>query len=417
VRVDAIDEEALTISLGRGCADTVPWQHDANSRIWFCGDWASTDGAQYLDGETVSAALLTRTTIDELPLASATVLTVELDQRHYRPYPPAGLLIGGVAYPEEVLGDVAFTWVARDRVMQSDQLFDTSAAAIGPESGVTYNVRCYVNDTLDTELLDTSSTSFTWAPSTTAGVGQVAVSSVRGGLESLQALTAEFSLGEPLEGDPHWANVATLLRFDGDLSNEAGGADWSIHAAGVIDTTAPIFGTGSLSNTARGGAISPSTETIDTNQSWTIDGYIHCTDRTPLNFIYSSRQSGSDRSACALIFGGGAPLGFQIFDSGANLQQFISSAPLMPLNTDVHIEVSFDKPTNTLRIFQAGIKVYEGTVTRFWTALRRAFLACYPHPDQPSRYLRGRMDEWRETIGVVRHTDDFTPPPGPFPNY
>jgi hypothetical protein len=282
---------------------------------------------------------------------------------------------------------------------------------------VTYNVRCYVNGTLDTELLDTSSTSFTWTPSTTAGVGKVAVSSVRGGLESQQALTAEFSLGEPLAGDPYWANVVTLLRFDGDLSNEAGGADWSIYAAGVIDTTDPIFGTGSLSNTARGGAISPSTETIDTSQSWTIDGYIHCTDRTPLNFIYSSRYAGANSRACTLYFGGGDPLTFQIFDSGSNLQQFISTAPLMPLNTDVHIEVSFDKATNTLRIFQAGIKVYEGTVTRFWTATRRAVLAAYPHTDNPSRYLRGRMDEWRETLGVVRHTDDFTPPPGPFPNY
>ena len=126
VRVDAIDEDALTVTLGRGCADTVPWQHDANSLIWFCGDWASTDGAQYLDGETVSAALLTRTTIDELPLASATVLTVELDQRHYRPYPPAGVKVNGQEYPEELAAtEVLLTWSARDRVLQSDQLFDT----------------------------------------------------------------------------------------------------------------------------------------------------------------------------------------------------------------------------------------------------------------------------------------------------
>ena len=78
VRVDAIDQDALTVTLGRGCADTVPWQHAAGSRIWFCGDWAATDGAQYLDGDTVNAKLLTRTSIDELALESASLLTVEI---------------------------------------------------------------------------------------------------------------------------------------------------------------------------------------------------------------------------------------------------------------------------------------------------------------------------------------------------
>jgi len=143
VRVDALDAMAGTITLGRGCADTIPAQHLAGSRIFFCGDWAGTDGREYVDGETVRARLLTRTSTDEQLLADAQELSITLAQRQFRPYPPGQFKINGLDYPEgEPFGSaVAVSWAHRDRLLQDDKLFDASAGSIGPEPGVQYYVR------------------------------------------------------------------------------------------------------------------------------------------------------------------------------------------------------------------------------------------------------------------------------------
>lgn len=132
VRVDAIDPTALTCTLGRGCADTVPAVHDAGARIWFCGDWVGSDGREYVDADVVDAKLLTRTSSAQLALGDATAETVTFDQRMARPYPPAALLVGGLSYPSSISGSVLVAWNHRDRILQADQLLDTSMSSVGP---------------------------------------------------------------------------------------------------------------------------------------------------------------------------------------------------------------------------------------------------------------------------------------------
>lgn len=140
VRVDAIDSEALTLTLGRGCADTVPAQHAAASRIYFCGEWVGTDRRQYVGGDVVNAKLLTKTNTDQQSIDTATALPVTFNDRQARPYPPAGVTINGDSYPAKLQGDLLFTWVHRDRLLQADQLVDATAASIGPEAGTTYRL-------------------------------------------------------------------------------------------------------------------------------------------------------------------------------------------------------------------------------------------------------------------------------------
>lgn len=237
VRVDAIDQDALTVTLGRGCADTVPWKHDAGSRIWFCGDWAATDGAQYLDGDTVNAKLLTRTSIDELALESAALLSVEMDQRWFRPYPPAGLLINGVSYPEEVGGDLTLAWSDRDRVMQSDQLIDASVASIGPEVGTTYDLEIWDRDG---EVLYHSETSVT-SPAIVLNenvpyLARIEVWSVRGGLRSMQPASAEIVHGAALWTPAQMTGVVRAWLDDQSDVEEVSGyaASWSSRPGGGI---------------------------------------------------------------------------------------------------------------------------------------------------------------------------------------
>ena len=198
VRVDAIDQVLDTMTLARGCGDTVPQPHAADERIWFIGDWYGTDNKEYADSESVEAKALTRTGADQLAPASAATLTVVMDSRQARPYPPGklritDLLATDAAYPASAVGALTPTWTHRDRLLQDDQLVPEGDASVGPEAGTTYNVRYYLDNVLDSQELGVVGTTAT--PDTLSGDGlaRVEVESVRGGLVSWQAATAEFS--------------------------------------------------------------------------------------------------------------------------------------------------------------------------------------------------------------------------------
>lgn len=198
VRVDALDITAGTVTLGRGCADTVPVVHTAGSRIYFCGDWGVSDGREYVDGETVNAKLLTRTATDQLDLAEATAVTVTMDQRHFRPYPPAAVTINGADQPAPITGDLTIAWKWRDRVQQADKLFDQSVVSTGPEAGTTATVRVYRSGILLQETASLTTSPMTYTPPATGGHFRVEVETKRSGLTSMQMWATEFEyLGPP----------------------------------------------------------------------------------------------------------------------------------------------------------------------------------------------------------------------------
>ncbi|HKX79578.1 MAG TPA: phage tail protein [Novosphingobium sp.] len=141
VRVVAIDPQAQSAKLARGCADTVPVPHAAGARIWFYDDFAANDPTDYSVGETVQARLLTRTSSAQLDPALAPVDTVKLAQRQARPYPPGDLKLNGQRYPAVIDGDLVVSWAHRDRRLQADQLIDHGQGSIGPEAGTAYVLR------------------------------------------------------------------------------------------------------------------------------------------------------------------------------------------------------------------------------------------------------------------------------------
>ncbi len=204
-RVDAVNIALGTLLLGRGCCDTVPAAWPAGTRVWDFDLFAVADVAEYLDGETVDAKVLTRTTEGLLAESAAPTDSVTLDSRAARPYPPGllrvtDLLVSNAAYPSACVGALTVTWAHRDRVLQQDQLIDENDASIGPEAGTTYTVRFYLGGVLDatqTGITGTAATSYTL---TGNGLARVEVEAVRDGLTSWQAATAEFDyLASPAE--------------------------------------------------------------------------------------------------------------------------------------------------------------------------------------------------------------------------
>lgn len=193
-RVDTLDAAAGTITLGRGCADTVPQAHASGSRLWFYDEAVAADTTEYTDGETVDVKLLTNTGSQQLDEGDATAIEVTLDQRQFRPYPPAALKVNGEAYPTDPIeGDVTVSWVHRDRVLQQDQLVDASMAGVGPEDGTTYTVRWYSPATelqaTESGIAGTSSTP--WTPIDPEV--RVTVEAVRDGVGSWQRAEHTFS--------------------------------------------------------------------------------------------------------------------------------------------------------------------------------------------------------------------------------
>lgn len=187
VQLVSVDWMTGNAVIKRGCGDTVPVPHAAGARIWFYADSSAVDPAEYAVGVTVSAKVLPFSSGGWLDAALAPVDTLLMAQRQYRPYPPGKLQIGGVAYPAAVEGDVVLTWTHRDRVLQADQVVDTTQANIGPEAGTTYSARLLRADT-NAVLVSQTALTGTTTTLTTTYVGAVIVElwSVRGGLDSYQ---------------------------------------------------------------------------------------------------------------------------------------------------------------------------------------------------------------------------------------
>lgn len=145
----AFDEVTRLATVKRGVADTIPAAHETGTTIWLIDDELGADGDEYQDGEVVYGKALTRTSTDVLDEPAATEVSIEVNQRIFRPYPPGDVqvdaesiyLLGSVEHPEPVLA-----WTHRDRKMQADMPVGHEEGSIGPEPGTTYNIRVFASD-------------------------------------------------------------------------------------------------------------------------------------------------------------------------------------------------------------------------------------------------------------------------------
>lgn len=199
VRIDAVNPATGALTVGRGCADTVPSAHASGATVWFYDDFGGSDPTEYVSGVTVNAKLLTRTTAGVLAESAAPVQSLTMQGRAGRPYPPGRLQINGQFWPASVTGEVVVSWAHRDRLTQADQLIDTLAGDIGPEAGVSYRLRIYGNGALRRTVSDLTGTTYTYTAALEQADGgpfsriSVALSAVRGNVESWAAQSWEVN--------------------------------------------------------------------------------------------------------------------------------------------------------------------------------------------------------------------------------
>lgn len=144
----AYDSTTHILTVERGVADTVPAAHAAAATIWTIDDDMASDYREYAPGELVEAAVLTRTTSDVLDLADAPVLSLTVEGRWDKPYPPGDVRVDGLQAlaPQQEHAAPVITWAHRDRLLQEEQVVGHGEASVGPEAGTTYTIRVYDAD-------------------------------------------------------------------------------------------------------------------------------------------------------------------------------------------------------------------------------------------------------------------------------
>lgn len=192
IRVDTINASTGVATIGRGVMDSVPTSHAAGSRVLFLDGFEAYDSAERLDGQFVQAKIITVSSLGALPEASAPTLTLTMDQRAARPYPPGRLRINGEAYPPAVVSDtITVSWSHRSRLQQNLQ--GDESTDIGPEAGTTYSLQLRKGATVVQSASGIAGTS--WAsPILSDGEHTIDVWSVRAGLQSRQTATHTFQV-------------------------------------------------------------------------------------------------------------------------------------------------------------------------------------------------------------------------------
>ncbi|EFF46342.1 LamG-like jellyroll fold domain-containing protein [Xanthomonas citri] len=256
VRVDGLNVGTGAITLGRGVGDTVRQPHAAGQRIWFYADHAAADLTEYTDGESIQVKLLTNTPSQQLGLSRATAMGVTFDQRQFRPYPPGNLRVNDDPAPVHVEFEFDVTWAHRDRIAQADQLVDASMADIGPEAGVTYNARFYLDNVLKATETGIAGNSISGYSVSGNGTLRIEVEAERDGLASWQAATIEFdyigavqlsgTLPNATRNEPYSASLTAIggaTPYTWSLGTGAP-AEFSINSStGVISGTPATNGT------------------------------------------------------------------------------------------------------------------------------------------------------------------------------
>ncbi len=182
----------------RGCVDTIPAPHADNARIIFLTGNTGTDGREYVTSDVVDVKLLSNTSSATLNEALAPTDTINVIGRQGRPYPPGAVFVNWTpAFNNVAAGeDFRIDWTHRDRKMQADQIVGHWDGNVGPEPGVTYNLRFYSNSGSLIRSFNgiTSNTrSFTDSDDTLTGSMFVELEAVRDGLVSAQKYRFQMS--------------------------------------------------------------------------------------------------------------------------------------------------------------------------------------------------------------------------------
>lgn len=395
VRIDAIS--ATSITVGRGCLDTVPATHASGARIWFWDAYTGNDTNEYVSGEVINAKVLPTTGRGPLDIASAPADSLTLFGRANKPYPPGNFKINAVAYPDTISGALALAWAHRNRLQETTPtLYDTTYGDIGPEAGTTYTLRLYgqAGTLLRTETGLTGA-SYNWA-------AEVADSGIIGPGE-----------------DEYWNNVVALLHMDGTNGSttftDQKGHTFTASGNAQISTAQSKFGGASALFDGTGDLVSSAD-----HADWALgsgDFTIECWVRPAAlggdRILYSRRDVLSAMSPFLLYCEAAGKAGFLLSTNGsAWAVNILSAGVVFAAGTWAHVAMC--RKAATVYCWVNGVSV--GTASVSGSLMTTTQPLCLGANADASQSLNGNLDDVRITKGVARYTAAFTPPAAPFPD-
>jgi len=217
--------------------------------------------------------------------------------------------------------------------------------------------------------------------------------------------------------DPYWANVVSLLHFDGP-NNSTTFTDqktrtWTPSGNAKIDTSQSLFGGSSARFDGNGDWITasdPSAWTIGANQDFTLEFALRLATnvgpRTPFEIV----------SSLSYMYGE------QDYNTSSRRFRFVmpSSSTIettSALSASTWYRLALSRTGTTVRLFLNGTQ--EGSITDaagHSGAATAALIGCAVNSYGSTYGINGWIDEFRFTKGVGRYTSNYTPAAAPFPN-
>jgi|GEM_PF-2925662 len=164
VRIESIDRTTNSMTLARGCIDTVPMPHPATALIKVFSNVSNVANRLFYSDDHVNFKMITRTSQGELNTASATAINLTLQQRLARPYPAGNVQVNGQYFPSQTTGDINLNWQHRNRLLQTGRIPSFNDVTTSAEENTAYNFRVF--DSENTRIFEKNNiqdTHYTWA--------------------------------------------------------------------------------------------------------------------------------------------------------------------------------------------------------------------------------------------------------------
>ncbi len=217
----------------------------------------------------------------------------------------------------------------------------------------------------------------------------------------------------PPANDPYWANVSSLLHFDGNITDQKG-KTWTAQGGAAPSAVQAKWGSGSLLCDGNGDYLS-----TPTNTDFNITGG----DFTVEFWLYLSDKDNTDGNTVVCV--GNSSGYWQILVRSNNLNVNIRNsadstfstlnAPQTLVNNSWH-HWAWTRASGVNRVFYDGTSLgLTGSLpSSFTQGSHAAYIGANFNGGTSSTH--GYIDDLRITKGVARYTANFTPPSGPFPD-
>lgn len=204
---------STTVTLLRGCADTIPQAHPANSRIWFFQSSTGRLPTEYAASDSISVKPLVRTSSAVMTVAQSVPIGVAMNFRVARPYPPGNVQVNGQPWYSAnptvgIMTPLTITWAHRNRVTQADLLLSHTDGSVTPEVGQLYRIRVYTEALTLVATYTTSTDSFEYTAAqalSDAGIVGSSPTPLRIVLECLRGgyfARADYTINFTIEAQP-----------------------------------------------------------------------------------------------------------------------------------------------------------------------------------------------------------------------